>query len=127
MSRRALRVIKAFSSSLRLKILNLLLLRGQLSYTEIMNELKLNPVRDAGRFAYHLKLLLESDLIELDPSTKRYRLTDLGRRVIDVTEDIESKVSPHRRMLVRTSKASLEEFDRNRIVNSLVKEANVPL
>ena len=127
LSRRALRVIKAFSSGLRLKILNLLLLRGQLSYTEIMNELKLNPVRDAGRFAYHLKLLLESDLIELDPSTKRYRLTDLGRRVIDVTEDIESKVSPHRRMLVRTSKASLEEFDRNKIVNSLVKEANVPL
>ncbi len=120
-------MVKAFSSSLRLKILNLLLLRGQLSYTEIMNELKLNPVRDAGRFAYHLKLLLESDLIELDPSTKRYRLTDLGRMVIDVTEDIESKVSPHRRMLVRTSKASLEEFDRSKIVNSLVKEAGVPL
>lgn len=127
MSRRALRIVKAFSSSLRLKILNLLLLRGQLSYTEIMNQLKLNPVRDAGRFAYHLKLLLESDLIELDSSTKRYRLTDLGRMVIDVTEDIESKVSPHRRMLVRTSKASLEEFDRSKIVNSLVKEANVPL
>ena len=122
-----MRVVKAFSSSLRLKVLKLLLVKGQLSYTEIMNGLRLNPGRDAGRFAYHLRLLLESDLIELDRSTKRYRLTDLGRMVIGLAEDIESRVSSHRRMIVRTSKASLEEFDRSKIVNSLVTEAHVPL
>jgi len=127
LSKRSVRVVKAFSSPLRLNVLKLLLAKGQLSYTEIMDELKLNPGRDAGRFAYHLKLLVGARLIELDSTTKRYRLTELGRMIVDMTEEIESKVSSRRPMLVRTSRASLEEFDRGKIVNSLVLEAGVPL
>jgi len=122
-----LRTLKAVSSSLRLKVLNLLLDRGPLSYTEIMRILNLNPTRDAGRFAYHLKYLLKADLVEPDVETKEYRITDLGRTVIGFTEDIEQRFFKRRRMVVRTSRLAMEEFDRNKIVESLVKEANVPI
>ncbi len=121
-----LRVLKAASSSLRMQILNILLDKGPQSYTELMKILKLNLTRDAGRFAYHLKYLLKTDLIEPDVETKEYRLTDLGRNVIGFTEDIEQRFFK-RRILVRTSRFAIEEFDRNKIVESLVKEANVPI
>jgi len=120
-----LRVLKAASSSLRMQILNIFLDNGPQSYTELMKILRLNPTRDAGRFAYHLKSLLKADLIEPDVETKEYRLTDLGRNVIDFTEDIEKRFFKRKKILVRTSRLAIEEFDRNRIVESLVKEANV--
>ena len=122
-----LRVLKAASSSLRIQIINILLDKGPQSYTELMKILKLNPTRDAGRFAYHLKYLLKADLIEPDVETKEYRLTDLGRNVISFTEDIEQRFFKRRKILVRTSRLAIEEFDRNKIVESLVKEANVPI
>lgn len=120
------RVLKAVSSSIRLQVLNLLLDRGPLSYTEIMNILKLNPSRDAGRFAYHLKFLLKADLIEPETETKKYRLTDLGRMIVDVAETIDEHAFKRRKMMVRTSRLAMEEFDRNKIAEALVKEANVP-
>jgi len=122
-----LRVLKAASSPLRLEVLNLLYEKGPLSYTELMNILKLSPTRDAGRFAYHLKFLLKADLIEPDTEAKKYRLTDLGRTMIDFREDIEKRFFKRKKMMVRTSRFSVEEFDRNKIVDSLVKEAEVPM
>ena len=128
MSRQSgMRVLKATSSSLRLRVLDLLFDRGPLSYTEIMNILRLSPSRDAGRFAYHLKSLLKADLIEPDVKTKKYHLTDLGRMIVSVAEDIEEHVSKRRRMMVRTSRLAIEEFDRNKIAESLVREAGVPI
>jgi len=120
------RVLKAVASSLRLQVLNMLLDKSPLSYTEIMNILRLNPSRDAGRFAYHLKSLIKADLIESDRETKKYRLTDLGRMIVEVTETIEEHTFKRRRMMVRTSRLAMEEFDRNRIARALVKEAKVP-
>jgi len=122
-----LRVLKAASSSLRMQILNILLDKGPQSYTELMKILRLNPSRDAGRFAYHLKYLLKADLIEPDVETKEYRITDLGKTVIGFTEDIQQRFLKRRKILVRTSRLAMEEFDRNKIVESLVKEANVPV
>lgn len=118
--------MKAVSSSIRLQVLTLLLEKGPLSYTEIMSVLRLNPSRDAGRFAYHLKSLLKADLIEPDVKTKKYRLTDLGRMLVDVAENIEERFFKRRKMMVRTSRLAMEEFNRNKIAESLVKEANVP-
>ena len=69
---RGAKVLKAVSSPLRLQILNLVFDKGALSYTELMNSLKMNPSRDAGRFAYHLKFLLKADLLEADTETKKY-------------------------------------------------------
>jgi len=124
--RPGLKVLKAASSSLRLEVLSLLFEKGALSYTEMMKILRLNPTRDAGRFAYHLKFLLRTDLIEPDIETKKYRLTDLGRTMVTIGEDIEQHFFKRRKMMVRTSKFSVEEFDRNKIAESLIKEASVP-
>jgi ribonucleoside-triphosphate reductase len=120
------KILKAISSSLRLHILNLLFDKGALSYTELMNSLKMNPSRDAGRFAYHLKFLLKADLIEADAEAKKYFLTDLGKMVIDVADRVEKKAFKPRGMLVRTSHSTLEEFDANKIANSLIREARMP-
>ena len=120
------RVLKAVSSPLRLKMLTLFLERGPLSYTEIMTLLRLSPVRDAGRFAYHLKQLLKIDLIEPDVETRKYRLTELGRKIVDFTDELEEAAYDKRRMLVRTSRLAMEDFDRNKIAESLIKEAEVP-
>ncbi len=126
MRRPGARVLKAVASSLRLQVLTMLFDRGSLSYTEIMNILHLNPGRDAGRFAYHLKFLIRADLIEPEVETKKYRLTDLGRMLVEVTDTIEKRKFRHRKMMVRTSRLAMEEFDRNKIAEALVKEANVP-
>ncbi|MDH5754679.1 MAG: ArsR family transcriptional regulator [Candidatus Bathyarchaeota archaeon] len=120
------KVLKAISSSIRLRILNLLFDKGPLSYTELMSSLKMNPSRDAGRFAYHLKFLLKADLIEADVEAKKYCLTELGKIVIDVADEIAKKAFKPRKMLVRTSHSALEEFDANKITDSLTKEANMP-
>ncbi|MEM3457852.1 MAG: anaerobic ribonucleoside-triphosphate reductase [Candidatus Bathyarchaeia archaeon] len=123
---RGVKILKAVSSSLRLQILNLLFDRGPLSYTELMSSLKMNPTRDAGRFAYHLKFLLRADLIEADVEAKKYCLTELGKMVIDVADRIEKKAIKPKSMLIRTSRFALEEFDANKIANSLIKEAKMP-
>ena len=123
---RGVKVLKAVSSPLRLQILNLLFDSSALSYTELMNQLKMNPSRDAGRFAYHLKFLLKADLVEADVEAKKYYLTDLGKMVLDVADRVEKKAVKPRGMLVRTSHFTLEEFDSNKIANSLIKEAKVP-
>ncbi len=122
-----LKVLKAASSSLRMRLLTTLVDKGPQSYTDLMKILRLNPSRDAGRFAYHLKYLLKADLIEPDVDNKEYRLTDLGKTMINFTEDIQQRFLQRKKIFVRTSRLAMEEFDRNKIVEALVKEANVPL
>ncbi len=122
-----LKVLKAASSSLRMQILLIFVEKGPQSYTDLMKILKLNPSRDAGRFAYHLKYLLKADLIEPDVDNKEYRITDLGKTIISFTEDIQQQFLQRKKILVRTSRLAMEEFDRNKIVEALVKEANVPI
>ncbi|MCW4029199.1 MAG: ArsR family transcriptional regulator [Candidatus Bathyarchaeota archaeon] len=126
MRSRGVKVLKAVSSPLRLQILNLLFDSNALSYTELMNQLKMNPSRDAGRFAYHLKYLLKADLVEADVEAKKYFLTDLGKMVLDVADRVEKKAVKPRGMMVRTSHLTVEEFDANKIANNLIREAKVP-
>ncbi len=123
---RGVKVLKAVSSSQRLQILNFLFDKNALSYTELMNVLKMNPSRDAGRFAYHLKFLLKANLVEADVNTKKYYLTDLGKMLIDIADQVEKNAQKPKAMLVRTSHSTLEEFDANKIAHSLIREARVP-
>jgi DNA-binding transcriptional ArsR family regulator len=112
------RVLKAVASALRLNILRLLDERGPLSYTEIMNILKLSPSRDAGRFAYHLKTLTGMDLIEPDPESRKYLLTDMGKTLVEFADELDNSALK-KRLLVRTSRLAIENFDRNKIAESL--------
>jgi ribonucleoside-triphosphate reductase len=123
---RGVKVLKAVSSPLRLQILNFLFDKNEMSYTELMTALKMNPSRDAGRFAYHLKFLLKTSLVDADIETKKYCLTDFGKMIIDVADRVEKNAQKPKTMLVRTSHSTLEEFDANKITNALIKEAKMP-
>lgn len=122
-----IRILKAVSSNVRLGILNILFDKGPLSYTELMSLLKMDPSRDAGRFAYHLRFLLKAGLLEVDAESKKYALTDVGRLVVGVAEEIEKQSVKTKQPLVRTSRYSLEEFDVNKITLDLNREAGLPI
>lgn len=96
-------------------------------YTEIMAALKLDPVRDAGKFVYHLRSLTDAGLISSDKRTKKYEITELGEMVVHFARDLEEYVSVKRgKLFVRTSRLAIEDFHRSKIVKSLVVEAGVP-
>jgi len=120
-------IFDAASAPVRLQILRLLSTKGQLQYTEIMFQLKLDPVRDAGKFVYHLRSLTDAGLVTLDKKTKKYEVTELGRMIVTFARDLDEYVNVKRgKLYVRTSRLAIEEFHRNKIARSLVVEAGVP-
>ena len=120
-------VLDAASAPVRLHVLKLLVSKGPLPYTEIMYEVKLDPVRDAGKFVYHLKTLRKAGLVSIEKGTKKYSITDLGKILVEFSRDLEEYIAVKRgRMFVRTSRMTIEEFDRTRIARSLVTEAGMP-
>ena len=120
-------IFDAASAPVRLQILRLLSTKGPLQYTEIMFQLKLDPVRDAGKFVYHLRSLTGVGLVSLDKKTKKYEATELGRMIVSFARDMDEYVNVKRgKLYVRTSKLAIEEFHRNKISRSLVVEAGVP-
>ncbi len=120
-------VLDAASAPVRLHILKLLASRGPLPYTEIMTESKLDPVRDAGKFVYHLKTLKKAGLVAAEKRTKKYSITELGKILVEFSRDLDEYVAVRKgRLFVRTSRMTIEEFDRTRIARSLVVEAGMP-
>jgi len=120
-------IFNAASSVIRMQILKLLATKGPLSYSEIMFSIKLDPIKDAGKFVYHLKSVVEPGLVKMDKESKKYVITDLGKMVVDFARNIEEYIAVKRgKLFVRTSRLAIEEFDRNKIVKSLVIEAGVP-
>jgi ribonucleoside-triphosphate reductase (formate) len=120
-------VLDAASAPVRLHVLKLLVSKGPLPYTEIMYEAKLDPVRDAGKFVYHLKTLTKAGLVSIEKGTKKYGVTELGRILVEFSRDLEEYIAVKRgRLFVRTSRMTIEEFDRTRIARSLVGEAKMP-
>jgi len=120
-------ILNAASSPVRLRILKLLKSKGPLPYTEIMSTLGLDPIRDAGKFVYHLKSVTGTHLVTLDKNSKKYAITELGEIVVNFERDLEEYVAAKKgKLYVRTSRLSLEEFEREKIANSLINEAGVP-
>jgi len=120
-------IFDAASAPVRLQILRLLSTKGPLQYTEIMFQLKLDPVRDAGKFVYHLRSLTDAGLVTLEKKTKRYEITELGLMIVSFARDMDEYVNVKRgKLYVRTSRLAIEEFHRNKIARSLVVEAGVP-
>jgi len=122
-----IKIFGAISSPLRFEILRCLQLQGPMAYSEIMGSLKLDPSRDAGKFAYHLRGVLQTGLISLDRETRKYQLTSLGKMLLTFSQEIEEQVLRRRgKLIVRTSRLTIEEFDRNKIVQALIREAGMP-
>lgn len=127
-SKESIKVFDAVAAPLRLQILGLIYTRRILGYSNIMKELGLNPSRDAGKFAYHLRKLVQAKLIYTDDKTKKYRLSSLGNMTIGFSKGVEEQsLRGKKKLFVRTSRLAMEKFDKNLIVKALKKEANVPL
>ncbi len=67
------RYLKALAHRVRRDIIRALYQHKRLSYSELM---KITGVEDSGTFAFHLKML--QGLVEKDPNTGEYRLTEEG-------------------------------------------------
>ena len=120
-------ILNALANKVRADILKLLSKDGKASFTEIMEKLRMDPKSEAGKFGYHLRLLMKANLITLDESTGKYILTDLGRQVAEYMWSIEEAARIKKgEMLVRTSSLTIEPFDRRKIAEVLVREANAP-
>jgi ribonucleoside-triphosphate reductase len=66
------------------------------------------------------------EIIKPDIETKKYSLTNLGKAVVGFAYELEED-SYKKKMLVRTSRFTIEPFDRNNIAGSLVREAEIPI
>lgn len=121
-------IFGAASAPLRFQILKLLHVHNSLGYSEIMSQMGLNPGRDAGKFAYHLRTLLKAGLLDADKDSKKYRLTALGNTMIGFSQEVEEHLLREEgKLLVRTSRLAMEEFDREKIAQALNREAGIPL
>jgi ribonucleoside-triphosphate reductase len=119
-------VLSALSSQTRVDVLKLLNRKETASFTEIMQSLGLNIRTEAGKFAYHLHELTNAELVA-GSSHKGYSLTPLGDRVVDFIYLLEeTALKRSKEMFVRTSRYSIESFNRKKITQSLVNEAGVP-
>jgi len=120
------KVLSAISSSTRVKILQLLSRQSPLPFTQIMQMMNLEPTTDAGRFGYHLRELKTSNLIKGDESG--YNLTELGKKIVEFIWGLidYSRSEIIKEIPVRTSEYAIDQFDRKRITESLIREAGVP-
>ena len=121
------KVLSALSSSVRVNILQLLSRQSPLPFTQIMQMMNLDPSSDAGRFGYHLRELKNSNLIKGDESG--YNLTELGKKIVEFVWNLidYSRSESFEEIPVRTSEYAIVQFDRNKIKESLTREANVPI
>ncbi len=120
-------ILSSLSNEVRIDILRLISIEGPLSFTEMMEKLEMNPKTDAGKFGYHLRMLTDADLIKSDESSGKYYLTILGQEVSNFIYGVEDAIRRKKgEMLVRTSSLTIEPFDRKKIIDALMREANVP-
>lgn len=117
-------ILGSIASTTRLKILKLLS-RKELGYSEIMDSLGMEKNRDAGKFSYHLKRLLDSRLIEVNKETGKYKISRTGLTVLEYLDKLEKTLGLKNMLIVRRSENIVEPFDKSKIINSLVKEANI--
>lgn len=127
-SRRVRMIFSVMASPNRIDILRILNSKGPLTYSELKSLAGFKSKKESGKFAYHLRKLLRQSLVALNKAERRYTITNLGKLVLSLARQIEERsIIESGKMYVRTSKHSIEEFNSNRIIQSLVREANMPL
>jgi len=118
-------IFKALGFPVRVEILRILD-KTPLRYSELMKMAKLDRFNDAGKFAYHLSKLMENGLIEYKTENKIYTITPLGKDVLNLAMALfESLRKKENILLVRRTDSSIEIFDRKRIEECLVREAEM--
>jgi ribonucleoside-triphosphate reductase (formate) len=127
-SKRVRMIFSVMASPNRIDILRILNSKGPLTYSELKSLAGFKSKKESGKFAYHLRKLLRQSLVALNKSERRYTITNLGKLVLSLARQIEERsIIESGKMYVRTSKHSIEEFNSLKIIQSLVREANMPL
>ena len=75
----------------RIDILRILKSEGPLPYSNLKSQSGFNTEKASGKFAYHLKKLLNQSLVAFNKSQKRYSMTELGKVVLKLAEKIKEK------------------------------------
>ncbi|MFQ5940465.1 MAG: anaerobic ribonucleoside-triphosphate reductase [Nitrososphaerales archaeon] len=127
-SRRVRMIFSVMASPNRIDILRILNSKGPLTYSELKALAGFKSKKESGKFAYHLRKLLRQSLVALNKAERRYTITNLGKLVLSLARQIEERsIIESGKMYVRTTNQSVEEFNSHKVIQSLVREANVPL
>src|ERR671932_2072482 len=127
-SKRVRMIFSVMASPNRIDILRILNSKGPLTYSELKSLAGFKSKKESGKFAYHLRKLLRQSLVALNKGERRYTITNLGKLVLSLARQIEERsIIESGKMYVRTSRHSIEEFNSLKIIQSLVREANMPL
>lgn len=127
-SKRVRMIFSVMASPNRIDILRILNSKGPLTYSELKSLAGFKSKKESGKFAYHLRKLLRQSLVALNKGERRYTITNLGKLVLSLARQIEERsIVESGKMYVRTSHDSIEEFDSHKIIQSLVREAGMPL
>jgi len=127
-SKRVRMIFSVMASPNRIDILRILNSKGPLTYSELKSLAGFKSKKESGKFAYHLRKLLRQSLVALNKSERRYTITNLGKLVLSLARQIEERsIIESGKMYVRTSHDSIEEFNSQKIIQSLVREASLPL
>ena len=124
---RAQAIFSVLSNMNRVDVLRILNSRGSLPYSELKALAGFRSKKESGKFAYHLRKLTRQSLVSSSKNDKRYTITNLGKIVLDLAGQIERRaVLESGRMYVRTSKPAIEEFNADKIAQSLMREGRLP-
>ncbi len=127
-SRRVRMIFSVMASPNRIDILRILNSKGPLTYSELKSLAGFKSKKESGKFAYHLRKLLKQSLVALNKSERRYTITNLGKLVLSLARQIEERsIIEGGKMYVRSSNASIDEFNSHKIVQSLVREGGLPM
>jgi DNA-binding transcriptional ArsR family regulator len=127
-SKRVRMIFSVMASPNRIDILRILNAKGPLTYSELKALAGFKSKKESGKFAYHLRKLLRQLLVALNRTERRYTITNLGKLVLSLARQIEERsIIESGKMYVRTNKQTIEEFNSHKIIQSLVREANLPL
>ena len=127
-SKRVKWIYSVIASPNRLEILRILNTRGPLSYSDLKMMAGFKSKKESGKFAYHLRKLVRVTLVSLNRSERKYVVTSLGRLILNQARQLEEQsMMESGRLYVRTSRQSMEEFNADKILQSLVRESGMPL
>ena len=122
-SKRVRMIFSVMASPNRIDILRILNSKGPLTYSELKSLAGFKSKKESGKFAYHLRKLLRQSLVAVNKSERRYTITNLGKLVLSLARQIEERsIIESGKMYVRTSHDSIEEFNSQKIIQSLVRE-----
>lgn len=78
--------LKAISNPVRLAILEYLADETKATYSEVLKSLGFNASREAGRFVYHLKMLIKTELIKNEGTS--YVISEKGSRILEFCRNL---------------------------------------